>query len=291
MAGLSRPLAERWLKMPGAWDRSAAPSLDQREREYAREQAAALRSDTGEDEPASIYEAGRLNLAGVIVDDEWAEWLAYWGIRAISGAMVKDGLRDAKKDGATSLELRINSPGGNVFVAQECQLALAEFKTRDGGAIPLATVEAICASAATMFAIVAARIEIAPIAAWLVHFPAVGVFGNADDLRESADMLDRIGNGIVSQYVKRTGLAESAVREQMAKDALLFGEEAVAAGWVDAVIDTVDAALEDEPANEPEDVGAVPAVVQAEGAEDPPGADPPEPDTDILSTLLLQGSL
>ena len=304
LVGVDPEVARKWLSVPGSFD----PSIraDQREREYAREQAAAQDGEDEEDPPPTMYEAGengapgRLLLFGVIVDDAWAEWLRWWGIRAMSGADVKAGLQAAKEDGATALELRINSPGGMVFVAQECQLALAEFKTRSGGTIPLATIEAICASAATMFALTAARIEIAPLAGWLVHFPLVSIHGNAADLRAMAEDLDRVGNVLVDQYVKRRGLAEDAVRVQMERDAFLYGAEAVEAGWVDAVIPTVDAALEDatetdgdpaggEDGEEPEDPDAAAAEPRVAQADDPPPADP-EPDAgdpaDILTTPL-----
>lgn len=169
--------------------------------------------------------------------------------------------------------LRIHSPGGSVFGAQ----AMVSAMRQHPHAIT-AQVDSLAASAASVIAVEAASCTMAPGANMMIHKAWGLVIGNADDLRQTADLLDKLDGQIATSYANRGGGDQEHFIGLMKAETWFTAEEAVAAKLADSVIETntqrpkakFDLSAFDhapnlpEPAPEPEqpDLGAIMAARQ-----------------------------
>jgi ATP-dependent protease ClpP protease subunit len=129
-----------------------------------------------------------------------------------------------------TLHLRINSPGGDVFAAQAIVAAI-----RDTGAKVIAHIDGFAASAATVVATAADEIEISDGALYMIHCAWSMAYGNASDMRESADLLDKVDGVIAAQYAKRSGKTPEDIKALMDAETWFTAQEAVDAGLVDRI--------------------------------------------------------
>jgi ATP-dependent Clp endopeptidase proteolytic subunit ClpP len=149
-----------------------------------------------------------------------------WGISA------KDFITDlkAKAAGATKATLLINSNGGDVFQGWAIFNAL-----KSSGLDITVKVMGIAASMASVVAMAGKRIEMPANSMMMVHNASSGLFGDAENMRAVADVLDKIDNSIVAAYAARTGKSEDEVRALMSADSYLTAAECVELGFADEV--------------------------------------------------------
>jgi ATP-dependent protease ClpP protease subunit len=146
----------------------------------------------------------------IAADDLEAEW---WG--GISPSAFIEALR------ATTgpVTLRINSPGGSVFGAQAM------------------VADSLAASAASVIASNCATCVMVPGSMQMIHRAWGLAIGNCTDMRDTADLLEKIDGLIADAYAGRAdGKTDRAAFEaMMAAETWFTPEEAVAAGLCDAV--------------------------------------------------------
>ena len=161
----------------------------------------------------------------VIIYDE----IGFWGITA------KDFIEDFKKISASAtINLRINSPGGDVFDG----LAIHNILKRHSGQINV-TIDGIAASIASLIAMAGDKIVMPENTFMMIHDPLGFAFGNSEDMRELAETLDKIKSGLVSSYVAKSGLEPEKVSELMADETWLTAKEAKDLGLADEIIAAV----------------------------------------------------
>lgn len=171
-----------------------------------------------------------------------------WGITA------KEFITDfkAKTTGATKATLLLNSNGGDVFQGW------AIFNTLKASGLDITVkVMGIAASMASVIAMAGKRIEMPANSMMMVHNASSGLFGDAEDLRAVADVLDKIDASIVAAYALRTGKTEDEVRALMAADSFLTADEAVELGFADEVTGAVKATAQFDTSRLPENVRAL----------------------------------
>jgi len=134
---------------------------------------------------------------------------------------------------APTIHLRINSPGGSVFGARAMETALREHPARI-----VAHIDALAASAASFLAMAGDEIVMSKGAMMMVHKAWVFDMGNADDLRRTADLLDKIDGTLVDTYAARSKADAATVDAWMAAETWFTADEAVAAGLADSVANT-----------------------------------------------------
>lgn len=129
------------------------------------------------------------------------------------------------------VEIHINSSGGTVTDGFHMANLL-----RSHGGKTVAIIEGVCASAATFLAAACDRVKAYEASLIMVHGPWGGVQGNAAKMRESAELLDKLAEGMASLY-RRRGISEEVIAKWMGSESTYFTpEEALAAGLIDAVI-------------------------------------------------------
>jgi ATP-dependent Clp protease protease subunit len=134
---------------------------------------------------------------------------------------------------APVINIRINSPGGDVFAARAMETAIQNKKA--SGTKVVGYVDGYAASAATFVAMAASEVEISDGGFMMIHQAWTLAYGNADDLVATAALLEQIDNTIVATYAKRTGVAEDKLRAMIKSETWLNAQDAVDLGFADRV--------------------------------------------------------
>lgn len=190
--------------------------------------------------------------------------IGFWGVQA------KDFVTDLGKVQSKKLKVEINSPGGDVFAG----LAIYNALKMSGKEIEV-HVMGVAASAASLIAMAGDKIIMPKNTFMMVHNPWSFVIGNADELREQADVLDKIGTSLLQTYVSRTGRSEQEVAEMLSKDTWMTADEALELGFATEVVDEVKAKAQFDMARAdlPEQVKAVFALASTTAASNEGGED------------------
>jgi ATP-dependent Clp endopeptidase proteolytic subunit ClpP len=173
---------------------------------------------------------GELWIYDVIAEDGWG---------GISAKSVVDALAALK--GVKKLTVRINSPGGSVFEAAAIITNLQNFDAEK-----VVTIDGIAASAATYIAMAGDRIVTAAHATWMVHEASGFAYGRAEDMRATAELLDKINRTMAETYARQTGKSVDEMLKVMADETWMTAQEALDAGFTDEVL--TPAPVEEEPA-------------------------------------------
>lgn len=128
------------------------------------------------------------------------------------------------------IDVRINSDGGSVFTAQAIYSSLRRHKARIN-----VFIDGIAASAATLIAMAGDKIIMPANAMMMVHNPLLGVFANANEMREWAETLDKVRDTIVAVYREKTGLNDEKIIELMDAETYMTASEAVELGFADKI--------------------------------------------------------
>lgn len=95
-------------------------------------------------------------------------------------------------------------------------------------------IDGIAASMASVISCLPNAKVYMPENAWMmVHKPWMGGAGNADDLRDMADFLDRNENMLLSAYEKKTGMSREEISALLKEETWIDGKQAVEMGFAD----------------------------------------------------------
>lgn len=135
------------------------------------------------------------------------------------------------------IDLYINSPGGSVFEGVTIyNLLVAHPATVNVHVLGLA------ASISSVIMLAGDKVEIAENAMVMIHDPSAAVWGKAEQMRQVADVLDKITESIVNTYETRTKLTRDQLRAAMAAETYYTADEAVANGFADVKVTPMKAA-------------------------------------------------
>ncbi|MCG4599522.1 head maturation protease, ClpP-related [Akkermansia muciniphila] len=142
-----------------------------------------------------------------------------------------DKLKAAANQGASSITLRVNSPGGDVFSALSMYDAIRSCK------IPVrAEVHGLAASAASLLCMAADTVAMSESAKFMVHQPYAGVWGNPDEIMNYAAMLIKERERMFAIYGGKCGKSWEQVSNDHKASVYYSAAEAIAYGFVDEVI-------------------------------------------------------
>lgn len=130
------------------------------------------------------------------------------------------------------IEVFVNSPGGEIFEG----LAIYNFLLRRQ---PSVFIDGIAASAASFIAQAAApgKLGMAKTSRMMIHNGQALAAGDANELREMADLLDKETRNIATIYADRTGQPAEHWLDMMDKTSWLDASEAVGCGLADFMYD------------------------------------------------------
>ena len=169
-----------------------------------------------------IVKAEESTEAEIMLYDE----IGFWWIQA------KEFVRELQGIDAETIHLRINSPGGDVFDGLAIFNAL-----RAHSAKIIVHIDGLAASMASIIALTGNEVRMAENAFFMVHHPWAFTLGNAADHRKRAELLDKIAGSLIDTYVQASGAEKDQVVSWMDDETWFTAEEAVDAGFADAVED------------------------------------------------------
>jgi ATP-dependent protease ClpP protease subunit len=153
---------------------------------------------------------------------------------------------DELKNISGPIDLHLNSPGGEVWDG----IAIHAYLVDRGNVTTY--VDSLAASIASVIAMAGTEIVMGRNASLMIHDGFGMVVGNAADMREQADLLDRVSDNIASIYADRTGKPVADWRAAMLAETWYIGQEAVDAGLADRLAASGAAPGKSKPAeNEP----------------------------------------
>lgn len=125
-------------------------------------------------------------------------------------------------DGVTKINVHINSGGGSVFGG----IAIYNILKRHNAEITV-YVEGIAASIASVIAMAGDRIIIPANAQMMIHKPSSITWGNADDMRKEADILDGCQKVILNTYMQhaKEGVTPEEINALIDAETWKNGEE------------------------------------------------------------------
>lgn len=159
----------------------------------------------------------QIDIFGDIVSEKWFD-------EEISATSFRDALKELGD--VSTINLSINSGGGSVFDGIAIYNMLKSHK-----ATVNVYVEGLAASIASVIAMAGDTITMRSGSMMMVHMPWTLSQGNAEEMRKTADTLEKTGDSIVDIYSERTGISSDDIRNIMNEETWLSAEEAVEQGW------------------------------------------------------------
>lgn len=168
------------------------------------------------------------NSAAISIHDE----IGLWGVSAAQFIADVKALGDVRE-----IRLSIHSPGGSVFDGLAMYNVLKAHP-----AMILGRVEGLAASAASFVLMAADTIEMPEDSFLMIHNAHGGAYGGAEDLRDMADLMEKVQATIANIYQARTGLDSKIIIDMMAEETWMTAKEAARLGFADLVSDAINVA-------------------------------------------------
>lgn len=159
----------------------------------------------------------QIDIFGDIVSEKWFD-------EETSATSFRDALKELGD--VSTINLSINSGGGSVFDGIAIYNMLKSHK-----ATVNVYIEGLAASIASVIAMAGDTITMRSGSMMMVHMPWTLSQGNAEEMRKTADTLEKTGDSIVDIYSERTGISSDEIRNIMNEETWLSAEEAVEQGW------------------------------------------------------------
>lgn len=161
--------------------------------------------------------------------------IGYWGVTATS---VRDQLSQMNGD----VTVKIDSPGGSVFEGISIFNALKEYSK---GKVEI-VIESIAASIASYIALAGDVIKAHDNSTFMIHNAWTFTYGDGNELRKTASILDGLTSLIAKKYISKTGKSTEEIKYKMDDESYFFGSEILDFGFCDEMISTEDENTKDE---------------------------------------------
>lgn len=153
----------------------------------------------------------------------------YWTESGMDATRFEKAVKDLGD--VDNIIVRVNSPGGDVFDA----MAIYAILNRQDANVRI-EIEGLAASAASFISMAGDEIAMWESASMMIHDAIGMVYGNAEDMRQTADVLEKLDGQIADIYASRAGRPVDDFRALMDDETWMNAEEASEHGLVDEVI-------------------------------------------------------
>jgi ATP-dependent Clp endopeptidase proteolytic subunit ClpP len=161
-------------------------------------------------------QASSENEAEIYIYDE----IGYWGVTAKQFVANLKALGDV-----THINLHINSPGGDVFDG----IAIFNALKFHGAAITV-YIDGLAASMASVIAMVGNPVIMPENTMMMIHKPWGFAGGDADDMRDYADLLDKVESVLIPAYAQKTGKSTEEIAAMLEDETWMDGTNV--SSWV-----------------------------------------------------------
>lgn len=165
-----------------------------------------------------------INIKGTIIPNDDAEFYEWYGVDCTAPKHIHSAL---KKANGESVDIYINSGGGDIFSATEIYSAIQNYQ---GNA--KIHVTGLAASAASVI-MCAAECDISPTSMIMIHNVSTVAGGNYRDFSHESETLRKADKAMCQAYINKTGKSEKELLAMMDKETWLTAKEAVELGFCD----------------------------------------------------------
>ena len=168
-----------------------------------------------------------IDIKGDIISDDSA-WIYDWiGWSYTSPSTVINKIKEANGE---DLDIKINSPGGDVFSASEIYSELRSYK----GNVNI-KIMGLAASAASVIAM-AGRNSMSPTAQLMVHNVSSCACGDYRDMDHMSEVLKNANDTIANAYISKSGMSREQALELMNNETYLSAQKAKELGLIDEIM-------------------------------------------------------
>jgi len=146
------------------------------------------------------------------------------------GVSAKQVVDDIKAANPQMINVRINSPGGDVFDG----LAIHNY-LRDHQARVEVDIDSLAASAASLIAMSGDEIRMADNALMMIHNAWTVVAGDSHEMERMSELLKQINTQLVKSYAAQTDMDAAEIQGMMDEETWMDSETALGFGFVDSV--------------------------------------------------------
>lgn len=175
---------------------------------------------------------GEIWVYGDITSDKWSD-------DDVTPTSIRDALDSMGPVG--TLNLRINSYGGSVYAGNAIINIIDSFRKKNRVTVN-AYIEGIAASMGSGIPMVADHIYMAENAMMMLHKPFTIVMGNSNDLQQQIEILQKVEDTLVKNYMRHFNGTEDELRDMLADETWLTADEALEYGLCDEVVEAVEVA-------------------------------------------------
>lgn len=172
---------------------------------------------------------GDLWIYGDIVDEQWYD-------NDVTPRVIRDSLNEMGP--VNVLNLHINSYGGSCVAGNTIVNLIDNYKRKTGARVN-AYIDGIAASMGSGIPMAADYIYMAENAIFMVHKPFSIAIGNADDMAHEKEVLDKVEDTLVANYMRHFNGTEDEMRQLMADESWLTADEALTYGFCDEIVEPV----------------------------------------------------
>ncbi|MBT2717542.1 head maturation protease, ClpP-related [Bacillus sp. ISL-57] len=170
----------------------------------------------------------KISVKGPIISSN-EQWIYDWfGIEATSPKKVSDQL---SKLSGEDIDIDINSGGGSVFDASEIYALLKDYKGKKTGKIL-----GLAASAASVIAMAADNLLMAPTAQMMIHNASTRSQGDYRDMDQTSSFLKNVNQTIANAYNLKSGKSYDELLIMMDKETWLTPQQALQHHLIDEIM-------------------------------------------------------
>jgi ATP-dependent protease ClpP protease subunit len=145
---------------------------------------------------------------------------------------LKKDLKNCKK----TINMYISSGGGNVFSGWAMMSALERTKAHI-----TVHIDGIAASMATGIAMIGDVVKMSDNGLFMIHNASSFAFGDKHEIKKTVDLLGKIDTVLANNYTRKTGKTDKQIAKLMDAETWFTAQEALDAGFIDELVEMVDA--------------------------------------------------
>lgn len=174
---------------------------------------------------------GEMYLYGNITSEKWFDE----DVTPNSILNALNGFNDVKE-----IQLHINSNGGSCTAGNAIVAVLDSYRRKNKNVKINAYIEGVAASMATGISSACDTVYMAENSLYMVHKPLIMAYGNADELQKSIELLDKVEETLISNYMRKFKGTEDELKQLLSDETWMNAEEAKEYGFVDEIISGVE---------------------------------------------------
>ena len=167
-------------------------------------------------------------------DDLISEIERSYGNKAVAENLTVGGFMAKADDALETLEIEVNSRGGNVMEGYRIYHAIMEMRGRGVRGVAIVNTQAY--SMGSVIIMAADEVKIVEGGRIMIHEASSDEGGNAADHLRTAKNLEEISEEIAQIYASRTGATNEEMRAAMKAETWMGAKESVERGFADSIV-------------------------------------------------------